>query len=240
MKDFVNKIDNDPTSAGVVVAEEYNSAFNELKNAVKPYIPLDEQNDKQLSESIDIASKAFYYGDVGSVNNVVLTRTATSDPIETLFDGMVIVFTAANENTGASTLKLNELDTKAMLHNGSPLEAGVLRIGVKYIAIYSMSADSFNIDSLAGIELPLGVGQTWQNKTNERTTETVYTNDTGRAIYVVINAESGSSTDSLNVNGSIFVESTTTDDHELYSIILPSYNTIELNSGTLLKWWELT
>lgn len=211
MKDFVSKIDNNPTSSGVVVAEEYNSFLNELKNTVKPYITLDGQDDKQLSKSIDIASKALYYSDIGTVNNVILTRAATSDQIENLVDGMVVIFSVANVNTGASTLKLHALATKTMLFNGLPLTAGVLRLGVNYIAIYQLSADSFNIDLLTGVmagspdkitgydqfgiptdyELPLGVGQTW--KTTNYTVNTDHYNTSGRAIYVIIGGALGSS-----------------------------------------------
>lgn len=143
MRDFESKIDNDPTSAGVVVADEYNSSFTESKNAVKPFLVLDPQDDKQLSKSIDIATKSLFYGDIGTVNAVHLTRDTTSDQIETLASGIAVIFKVANNNTGASTLKLNALNTKPLVYNAAPLTAGMLKAGRYYIAIYS--AGSFNI-----------------------------------------------------------------------------------------------
>ena len=145
MKDIVTKINNNPTSAGSVEDFEYNDTFRELSNAVKTFIPLDGQDEKQLSKSIDIASKAMFYGDIGSVNNVHLTRGATSEQIETLVDGIVVIFSVANNNTGSTTIKLNALDAKTALYNGLPLVAGVLKTGFNYIGVYSLSLDAFNV-----------------------------------------------------------------------------------------------
>lgn len=150
MKNFGNKLDNDETSAGVVVANEYNSIFNEAKGAVTPFLELNELDNQQLGKAIDIASKAMFYNDIGSPNAVHLTRGATAEQIETLFDGMVVMFSPSNANTGASTLKVNGLGAKAMKFNDSALVAGMLILGVKYIAVYKLSDDSFHIDILSG------------------------------------------------------------------------------------------
>ena len=149
MKNFGNKIDNDETSAGVVVASEYNSAFNELKKAVEIYLRLNELDNQQLGKAIDIASKAMFYNDEGTPNAVHLTRGATNEKIETLFDGMLVFFSPANANTATSTLKVNGLTPKVMKFNNSALVAGTLVVGAKYIAVYKLSDDSFHIDAVA-------------------------------------------------------------------------------------------
>jgi hypothetical protein len=127
MNNFNTKIDNDATSAGVVVADEYNSIFNEAKNAITPFVTLDGADSKQLQKVIDIASKATFYTDTGTTNNIVLSRGATTETTETLFDGMVVVFTPANTNTGATTLKVKTLLSKQIFYNNVALIAGFLK-----------------------------------------------------------------------------------------------------------------
>lgn len=148
MRNFNTKIDNDNTSAGVVVADEYNSIFNENKNVITPFMGLSEADSQQMIKSIDIVSKAMFYTDVGTVNAIELERGATTSTIETLFDGMVVMFTPTNANTGASTLKIKTLTAKALKYNGADLESGFLSTTSKYIAIYDLANDRFNIETL--------------------------------------------------------------------------------------------
>lgn len=154
MRDFNTKIDNDNTSAGVVVADEYNSNFSELKGAVTPFMGLNEADNKQLAKSIDIASKAMFYTDTGTPNTVILERGATTETLETLFDGMVVMFTPANANTGATTLKVKTLDAKALKYNGADLDAGYLKTGLKYIAVYNVANNRFDCDVITlGVDI---------------------------------------------------------------------------------------
>ena len=150
MLDYGIKKDNDETSAGVVVAKEYNSLMQEQKNVVTPFFTPNELDNQQQVKAIDILSKAIFYNDVGSVNSVQLTRGATNQTLETYFDGMVVIFTPANDNTGATTIKINTFDTKPLKFNGSDLEAGYLNTGSKYIAIYNQAQDRFDVDVLTG------------------------------------------------------------------------------------------
>lgn len=145
MRDFNTKIDNDNSSAGVVVADEYNSNFSELKGAVTPFMGLNEADNKQLAKSIDISSKAMYYVDTGTANTVILSRGATTETLETLFDGMVVMFTPANINTGATTLKIKTLDAKPLLYGGVALTNSFLKSDKTYTAVYAVSNGSFNI-----------------------------------------------------------------------------------------------
>ena len=145
MRDFNTKIDNDNTSAGVVVADEYNSIFGETKNVITPFMGLSEADSQQMIKAIDIATKANYYYDTGSVNTITLTRSATSQQIESLFDGMVLSFTPAIQNTGATTLKIKNLTAKNLYYAGIALTAGFLKTDTVYQVKYSLSNDRFDV-----------------------------------------------------------------------------------------------
>ena len=145
MRDFNTKIDNDNTSAGVVVADEYNSIFGETKNVISPFMGLSEADSQQMIKSIDIATKANFYTDAGAVNAVILTRGATSQQIETLFDGMTLSFTPVIQNTGATTLQVKTLTAKNLFYNGVALSAGFLKTDTVYQVKYSLSNDRFDV-----------------------------------------------------------------------------------------------
>jgi hypothetical protein len=145
MRDFNTKIDNDNTSAGVVVADEYNSIFGESKNVITPFMGLNEADSQQMIKSIDIASKANFYYDTGSVNAIELTRSATTQQIETLFDGMMLSFMPAIQNTGATTLKIKNLTPKNLFYNGVDVTAGLLKTDTVYTVKYSTTNDRFDI-----------------------------------------------------------------------------------------------
>lgn len=145
MRDFNTKIDNDPTSAGVVVAAEYNSVFKELKNVVSPFMGLQEIDSKQLVKSIDILTKSGLYVDNGTVNTVELSRASTNQEIETLFDGMMFSFIPAVQNTGAATLQVKTLDPKPLYYQDLDLVAGLLKTDTTYTVKYSVSNDRFDI-----------------------------------------------------------------------------------------------
>jgi len=144
MRNFNTKVDDDPTSAGEVVAAEYNSLFGEIKNMVKSFFTLDEADSKQLVRASDAFSKANVYSDGGAVNTLQLTRLASIGAVETLFDGMVVMFKPANVNTGATTIKLNALAAKTLFFAGADIAAGFLRVGVVYSATYDLANDRFD------------------------------------------------------------------------------------------------
>lgn len=145
MRNFNTKIDNDNTSAGVVVADEYNSLFRENKNLVSAFIGLSEADNQQMVKAVDIASKANFYYDTGSVNTIELTRSATTQEIETLFDGMILSFMPKVQNTGATTLKIKNLTPKNVFYSGVALTAGFLKIDTVYQVKYSSTNDRFDV-----------------------------------------------------------------------------------------------
>lgn len=250
MRNFNTKIDNDNTSAGVVVADEYNSLFGEAKNVVTPFFTLDEANSQQMIKSVDIVSKAMFYTDVGAVNAIELERGATTQTIETLFDGMVVMFTPANANTGATTLKIKTLDAKPLKYNGADLASGFFKTTSKYIAIYDVANGWFNVDLLVnyadldGLDgtLPLlGVGQTWQEFTIgvTRIHNTNYTNTTGKPIMVIIEA-TGTINRSVTIDGKVinFLSAGSTATGAI-SFIVPNNSTYKSSGESPNKWFEL-
>lgn len=145
MRDFINKIDNDSTAAGVVVAAEYNSIFSEAKNVVSPFFGFNANDNQQMLKSIDVMTKSLFYNDTGTANTILLSRSSTTTQSETLFDGMVLMFTPKVQNTGATTLKVKQLDSKPLFYKGAELESGVLKTDKVYTVKYSTSLNRFDI-----------------------------------------------------------------------------------------------
>lgn len=150
MRDFVTKIDNNETEAGVVVADEYNSIFTEAKGAVSAFLALNPADNTQLLKAMDIASKANFYADGGTANAVVLTRGATTSSTETFFNGLTVKFIPANANTGATTLKLKALTAKPLKYKGADLPADFLNTTSIFIATYDLANDWFECMAQAG------------------------------------------------------------------------------------------
>lgn len=150
MRDFNTKADDTAGSQGQVVADEYNSLFDEVKNTITVFgTPLSEADSKQMQKAMDIAVKANNYEDGGTVNSVELTRPITSETTETLFDGMVVYFSPKFENTGATTLKITTLLAKPLKYLSTDLVSGFLKTDSNYKAIYDSTNGHFEVDIIA-------------------------------------------------------------------------------------------
>lgn len=151
MRNFIEKIDNDNGEAGVVVADEYNSVFSELKNAVSVFFGLSESDNKQLVKSINAFSKAIHYEDTGVSNKLVLSRAGISNDIDTLFDGMCFMFSPKYQNTSSATIKISQTPTRIIVDaSGNEFSGGELVAGELYIAIYR--GDKFFVNKLSSIK----------------------------------------------------------------------------------------
>ena len=135
-------------ASGKVTASEFNASYNELKNVVEPFMALNENDNKQLVKSIDIISKGILYRDVGTTNNVHLTRSYNYTHSEILFHGMAFLFVPKHANTGSVTIKLSQLATKPAKLDGANVPNGYLKPYNIYIAVFDISTDSFNVISL--------------------------------------------------------------------------------------------
>jgi len=129
----------------IVRAEFQNDNFGNLFKLVENTgESLVDDDLEQISKAVVKQSLAGFYTDSGSVNNIELTNSAING--EALFDGMTILFTPANVNTGATTLKVKTLAAKDLKYNGLALTADFLQTDSKYIAIYSVANNRFDVD----------------------------------------------------------------------------------------------
>lgn len=135
-------------TSGKVTASEFNSSYNELKNVVEPFMSLNENDNKQLVKSIDILSKGIRYRDVGTANNIQLTRNFCYLYSEVLFHGMAFLFVPKYANTGSVTIRLPDLDAKPAKLNNANVPNGYIKPYSVYLAIFDITTDSFNIMSL--------------------------------------------------------------------------------------------
>lgn len=112
-----------------------------------------------LGKSITVYSNASqYYSDAGAVNAYVLSRVGDLQPLEVLKDGAVVMFKAANSNTGASTLKVDSLTIKDLVkESGAALTGYEIIAGTHSFARYNLSNDNFELIFSNKIL------QTWEN-----------------------------------------------------------------------------
>lgn len=79
----------------------------------------------------------------GTANAITLTTNATYDG---LFDGLTLVFEAANTNTAATTLTVNALTTQAIVdRDGNALGGGEIVSGGRYHVNYDSAISSFRL-----------------------------------------------------------------------------------------------
>lgn len=160
MKNWGTKTDNTAGDGGEVDGEEYNSLFDELKNTVTAFgTALAVGDNNQLRKAIDIAVKASNYEDGGTANTITLTRPATGDTTETLFDGMVVYFSPKFANTGATTLKITTLSAKPLKYLGLDLTVNRLVVGTTYRVVYDLGNEWFNLE-IVKLNINVLVGKT--------------------------------------------------------------------------------
>lgn len=90
----------------------------------------------------------------------------------------------------------------------------------------------------------IGDGQTWQDKTAARAVATQYTNNTGRNILVLVVVSAASATYSyFYMNGTVvqrFLSTGTGMSYLTMMMLVPPGKTYQVNSTSLISWWELT
>lgn len=156
MRDFGLKKDNTDPPSGVVVADDYNSVFQELDNAVKPFISLKDGIYDQLVKSVDIAVKHPTYEYVTNDGNDIVLKRAGLNAFdkETLTDGMYIIFLCKVRNNRPSmTAKIGNLPAKPVkVKNVDPV-GGYMITGAYFSLTYIASRGVFELDSVSGDNL---------------------------------------------------------------------------------------
>lgn len=147
MRNFLTKINNDPSqAAGVLTAEEFNDYITNLEDLVSSSgQSLIDNDGTQLSKAMaNYSTAAQYFQDSGAVNTYTLSVIGTFRPPSQLLDGMRIRFFAANTNSGASTVNLAGIGATAVRRpNGDPLSAGDIQAGAEIELTYRSSLTYF-------------------------------------------------------------------------------------------------
>lgn len=161
MKQFQVKFDNDSGSRGKVVAEDYNSAFQELDNVVKPFLDRKVDVPNQLIKSIDIMDKhPSYINTSGQGNALTLVRAGIPGlvNIEIMRDRMQFTFQCKELNTAPVTARIGTLPvtpvkTRTPEGTYADLVSNWLIPGAYYTLTYIESARLFAVDSASGDSL---------------------------------------------------------------------------------------
>lgn len=168
MKEFIIRQDNVSGAKGQVDASDYNSAFQELDNLVKPFLGYKSSDNSQLIKSIDMMDKhPSYINTSGQGNALTLVRAgipALTD-IEIMRDRMQFTFQCKELNTAPVTAtiltsnadipKLPVLPVKTLTSSGTyaNLVSNWLIPGAYYTLTYIESARLFAVDSASGDSL---------------------------------------------------------------------------------------
>ena len=128
-----------------LAASDYNQTNTELEAMIETSGQTKSAGDLvQVEKAVQqIAVSGQFYIDSGAANTVTLANP--NNPIlESYRDGATVRFTAANTNTGASTLTIDSLPAANIKKiNGADVQANDIIAGIMYEAIYIASVPSF-------------------------------------------------------------------------------------------------
>lgn len=149
MKSIATKVDNTST----LPANAFNSIADELENAVtKSGQTLDatpetavDPSPVQLSRAMTQAVlSASAYTDSGAANGYVLTAVGTWQQPTTYIAGSQVRFTAANSNSGASTVNVAAIGVKSIVRqDGTALLSGDIVAAKEYTITFDATNDRF-------------------------------------------------------------------------------------------------
>ena len=147
MKDWDTKVDNGLFD-GAGHVDDMNSNYIEKKRVVKQAMELDRNDKKQLVKSIEVISKSMLYKDVGPSNKIHLVQYNNAMPIETYFDGMVILFLVNDVKDVQATIGINILPTVPVHVNGTVPPPAYFDTTNIYFAIYNGTTNAFDVSKL--------------------------------------------------------------------------------------------
>ena len=151
MRNISTKTDN---VGDTLPADDFNANLrSELQNLVlSAGFSLDPEGGpdtdvEMFGKSITLYSNASqYYVDSGAADAYVLARTGTIKALTSYIDGVIVVFKAANSNTGPSTINVDSLGVKDLVDNTGAALTGVEITSGQYImARYNSSTDDFEL-----------------------------------------------------------------------------------------------
>lgn len=144
MEDLNNKATNDQLSAS-----EWNGTRSEVQNIIENAgLTLSAGDQNQLGKAIaDYLGNADFYTDSGTANAHVLNSVSSNQSPTALKDGMRVRYRVNVTNTGATTVAVAGLTTKAVTIDNVALIGGELVAGQSVTLEYHNSNGKFNIVS---------------------------------------------------------------------------------------------
>jgi len=150
MKSVVTKTTGDTFSA----VEFNEGSSQELQNSVLTSGQILNALDlNQLGKSMSIyGSAGDFYTDGGSANTYVLSPLGSParQVSPTLITGLRVRFTAANANTGASTINLNAIGAIPLKENNIDVSPGRIIVGSIIEAVFILSTNTFELTGVSG------------------------------------------------------------------------------------------
>lgn len=150
---------NDPRLPyGHLSLEDQASLAKEAMNAVSFLFGLDKDDDYQLMRTIVSSASSTTYTDIGNVNNIILSSNFTYETEKgsniyenmlSLTDGVVVMFSPKNINTGAATLTIMGYPSKDIVYQGVALYPGMLRPENIYLVKYNLANDNYELYNLS-------------------------------------------------------------------------------------------
>jgi hypothetical protein len=140
---------NDKVTGSTLLATEWNQPMTELQNIITDSgQTLSSGNLNQVGKGVaQYVANGNYYVDIGVADSINLVRVGSKQIIDSLVDGMLIMFKPVANNTGATTITFSTTSFPASISlyysDGTDLSADELIVGVYSLAIYSDSLSAF-------------------------------------------------------------------------------------------------
>ena len=260
MENIADKIDGTST----LPASEFNSHKNEIQALItESGQTLALATTDQLRKAVSIFGRSLYCEDSSGIPNILtLARPNSLTDVNAYYDGMTVMFSTPNANTGATTATVAGLSSKKVRTIAdADISSGNIVANTLYTLVYESSFDSGSgafILMSGGISLAqanaydIGVGQTWQNVTVSRAAGVIYTNTSGKPIQIKVlmtpTTTTSNSRASLTVDGLVIEQNYIPEeglaDTRVYglSAIIPNGSTYlitAVSNAVLSKWSEL-
>lgn len=106
---------------------------------------LDKNSSQYVQAILHLITAAGTFADIGAADVYDLEAVEDNPAPAGYRDNMVVFFTAANSNTGASTVDVEGLGVKDIFLNGVALVAGAIIAGTRQEIIFDLANDRFNL-----------------------------------------------------------------------------------------------
>lgn len=213
------------------------TGLNGLFNALNQYIKYLEQNGfAEWSADLEYPIGAGVR--VGAVWYRAKTQNTNKPPATSQNDWELFLNAAALSYSNPIYIENNVVKVR----DASTVQKGVVQFAsAAEVANKSNVSKAINPANAATIaqSTDLGVGQTWQNVTGSRATNTTYTNNTSKPIQIFICADVNVGT---FVIGGVSLQIRDLDSYTFINLVIPSGSTYRLNTtvpNAIVSWAEL-